>query len=128
SGELAALEEVAQVAAGVAARAGRARAAVQDGLAALAPARGREVDAPAVLRVRHERVAVTAQPGRHGAVEVVDAGLDPADRGSAAASGGCARWSARCTRGRRGTACTRRRPARGPSPARPGPPCSSRGP
>ena len=44
-----------------------------------------------------------------------------ATRGSGRASGGCARSSGRCTRGRRGRGCTRRRRGRCRSRARPAP-------
>ena len=74
-----ALQQVVQVGARVAGRAGRARAAVEHRLVGLLPARLGEVDAPAVRGVGHERHAVAADAGRHRAVERVDAELDAAD-------------------------------------------------
>ncbi len=72
--------QVAQVAAREAGRAGRARAAVEDRRVGFAPPRLGEVDAPAVLRIGHERHAMPAEPRRHGAVEGVDAQFDAADQ------------------------------------------------
>ena len=71
-------QEVVQVRAGVALLAGRAGAAFEQRLVGLAPAGLGDVDAPALLRVGHERHAVSADAGRHRAVERVDAELDAA--------------------------------------------------
>ena len=66
------------------------------------------------------------RPGRSRRPPGAPARAHRATRGSARASGACAPSSAPCTRGRRGTACTRRRPARCRTPASPAPPSRPR--
>ena len=72
-GLLAGAQQVVQVGAAVAVLARRARAALQQRLVGRAPARLGEVDPPALGRVGHDRHPVAADPGRHRAVERVDA-------------------------------------------------------
>ena len=81
-GRLAALQQVVQVGAGVAARAGRARAALEDRLVGVAVAALGEVDAPACAGVGDDRHAVAADAGRHRAVERVDPSSTPRRRSS----------------------------------------------
>jgi serine/threonine-protein kinase len=78
-GRLAALEQVVEVGAGVAAGAGRARAALEDRLVGLAVAALGEIDRQR-RPGRDHRHAVAADAGRHRAVERVDAELDAAQQ------------------------------------------------
>src|SRR5215207_5459541 len=75
AGRLAQAEQVVQVRARIAGRARWARAAVAERLVGVAVAALGEVDAPAPLRIRHDRHPVAADPRRHRAVERVDAEL-----------------------------------------------------
>jgi hypothetical protein len=77
-GQLAGVDEVAQVAARQAELARGARAVLHDRPAVVLEAARGEVHPPAPARARDERDAVAAQPGRHRAVEGVDPELDAA--------------------------------------------------
>ena len=80
SRELARPQQIVEICAGVPAGAGRAAAAVEHRLVGFAPGRLGQVDAPTRGWIGDDRHPMSRQPGRHRAIERVDAALDAADQ------------------------------------------------
>ena len=77
-GQLARLRHVPQIAAAIPHSAGRARTALHQRLVAVRPLRCRQINPPAMVRIGHQRHAMTAESRWHHAVEGVDPHLNAA--------------------------------------------------
>ena len=78
AGQLARLRHVPQIAAAIPHSAGRARTALHQRLVAVRPLRCRQINPPAMVRIGHQRHAMTAESRWHHAVEGVDPHLNAA--------------------------------------------------